>query len=149
MIHAYLKMLESHGLRRTDYRLKELFCSLKRILKEAEVAHRGHMNDDFIGSIETLQLSREVFANCIIPNIIVISAAFRNQFVIPKFDVFTQQIEFLYNECKEINVGVHTPYLKQLEKFDAADWGVSLCTIDGQRFSIGDTNTPVTLHSIR
>jgi len=142
-------MLENHGLRRTDYRLKELFLSLKRILKEEEIAHRGHLNDDFIGSVETLQLTREVFADCIIPNIIVISAAFRNQFIIPRFDAFCQEIENLYIECKELNQGYIAPYLKQLEKFDVSNWGVSLCTTDGQRFSIGDTNTPVTLHSIR
>lgn len=35
----------------------------------------------------------------------------------------------------------------QLARVNPDYWGLSLCTVDGQRFSIGDTNVPFTLQS--
>lgn len=111
-------MLENSGLKRTDYRLKELFASLKIVLKEEEIAHRGHMHDDFVGSIETLLLSRDVFREIIYPNIFIISTAFRNHFIIPKFDLFCQAIENIYLDCKDIEGGKVAPYLQKLSVVD-------------------------------
>lgn len=142
-------MLESNGLRRTDYRLHDLFSSLKRILKEEEAIHRGHLHDNFVGSIETLELSRESFRELILPCIYIISATFRSQFIIPKFDLFCQSIEDIYNDCKDISEGKVAKYLSKLENVDPNCWGVALCTVDGQRYQIGDCNTPVTFHALR
>lgn len=142
-------MLENAGLGRTDPRLEELFSNLRRCLKEEEVAHRGRLNDDFVGSIETLHLNREAFREVILPDIIIISAAFRQQFVIPKFDQFCQNIEDIFLECKDIATGVTAPYLDQLKSADPNFWGLSICTIDGQRYSVGNTAETITFHSLR
>ena len=40
-------------------------------------------------------------------------------------------------------------YIPQLERMNPNYWGVSLCTVDGQRFSIGDVKVPYTIQSCR
>ena len=35
----------------------------------------------------------------------------------------------------------------KLSRFDPDKWGVSVCTVDGQRFTLGDVNEPFTIQS--
>jgi glutaminase len=81
------------------------------------------------------------------PNIVLIARAFRSQFCIPDFQGFTKDIEEIYWKCKSITDGKVASYIPQLARVNPDYWGVSLCTIDGQRFSIGDTKIPFTIQS--
>jgi glutaminase len=83
----------------------------------------------------------------ILPNIVLISRAFRHQFIIPDFPGFTKHIEDFYWKCKSNIEGKVAAYIPQLAHMNPEYWGVSVCTIDGQRFSIGDTTIPFTLQS--
>jgi len=38
-------------------------------------------------------------------------------------------------------------YIPQLARYSRDHWGVSLCTVDGQRHSIGDVDVPFTIQS--
>ena len=51
--------------------------------------------------------------------------------------------------CMSETSGVPAQYIPQLARGDPTKWGVSLCTIDGQRFSIGDTKDNFSLQSTR
>lgn len=88
-----------------------------------------------------------LFFRIVTPNIVLISRAFRHQFIIPDWAGFTKHIEDFYWKCKTNTEGKVASYIPQLARMNPEYWGVSVCTIDGQRFSIGDTTTPFTLQS--
>ena len=78
---------------------------------------------------------------------VLISKAFRGQLVISEFDEFTHDIKGIYDKCAPNMKGQPATYIPQLARGDPAKWAVSLCTIDGQRFHIGDVNGKFSIQS--
>ncbi|XP_034111628.1 glutaminase liver isoform, mitochondrial isoform X3 [Drosophila albomicans] len=135
----FLAGLKTTGIRRTDPRVRELMDNLKKVHK---------LNNYETGSsAETQHLNRETFKAVVSPNIVLIAKAFRQQFVIPDFSSFTKDIEEIYCNCKSNTLGKLADYIPQLARYSPNFWGVSICTVDGQRFSIGDVDEPFTLQS--
>lgn len=77
----------------------------------------------------------------------VVDKAFNEQLVVPDFQNFCDEITTIYWKVKKIKSGKNASYIPQLARVNPNHWGVSLCTIDGQRFAIGDTNVPFTIQS--
>lgn len=110
--------------------------------------HKVHRQSGFEGgSPETQKLDRETFKQIISPNIVLITRAFKSQFVVPDFQDFIKDIEEMYWMAKSNSDGKVASYIPQLARMNPDYWGISVCTIDGQRFSIGDVNIPFTLQS--
>ncbi|XP_034186775.2 glutaminase isoform X5 [Osmia lignaria lignaria] len=138
-VGKFLAALRTTGLRNDDPRLQEFTDNLRK----EHLKSGGHEGV----SHETQKLSREQFRRIISPNIVLISRAFRHQFIIPDWSGFTKHIEDFYWKCKSNSEGKVASYIPQLARMNPDYWGVSVCTIDGQRFSIGDTSIPFTLQS--
>jgi len=68
------------------------------------------------------------------------------QFVIPNFEKFSKTIEEIYWKCKSNTSGKNANYIPELARVPD-HWGVSVCTVDGQRFQIGDTGVPFSIQS--
>jgi len=136
----FLSGLWATGLRSTDPRLSETISNLQKI--QHDLGKEGP------GNIENLRLNRAEFKAAINENIVLMSRAFRRQFVIPEFEEFTDKIDKFYYTCKaQEDSGKVAAYIPQLERMNPNYWGVSLCTIDGQRHSIGDVKVPFTIQS--
>ena len=129
--------MDSTGIKKSDPRLKETIERLKKLWRERHD----------VGSVEAMNVDKETFKKIIKENIVLISRALRHQFVIPEFVGFCKHIEDFYWKCKSTTGGKVADYIPQLAKVDPNQWGVSICTVDGQRFSIGDTNVPFTFQS--
>ncbi|XP_045448598.1 glutaminase liver isoform, mitochondrial isoform X1 [Melitaea cinxia] len=137
-VGKFLAALRTTGIRKNDPRVKEVMQNLYKVHKESNFES---------GSPETLKLDRKTFKEVISPNIVLITRAFRSQFVIPDFQDFIKDIEEMYWAAKSNTDGKVASYIPQLARASSESWGVSVCTIDGQRFSIGDVNVPFTLQS--
>lgn len=138
MVGKFIAGLQATGLRKTDPRLANLMSNLRIIHKES--GREG-------GSYETQKLDKEKFQRAIAGDVVLISRAFRNHFIIPDFQDFCKHIEEFYWSCKTNTSGKVASYIPQLARANPEWWGVSVCTIDGQRFSIGDVTIPFTLQS--
>ncbi|KAK9723198.1 EF-hand domain [Popillia japonica] len=134
----FLAALRNTGLRKNDTRLREMMENLKKAQRRSNAEG---------GSIDTQKLDFTTFKKIISQNIGLISRAFRHQFIIPDFQTFSKDIEEIYWLCKNNNDGKVADYIPQLSRMNPDHWGVSICTIDGQRFALGDVNVPFTLQS--
>ena len=64
---------------------------------------------------------------------------FQGDLVIPEFNDFCQEIEEIYKKVKENKDGKVADYIPQLGRVDPEKYAVSICTIDGQEFHLGDS----------
>ncbi|XP_029840628.2 glutaminase liver isoform, mitochondrial [Ixodes scapularis] len=136
-VGKFLNALFTTGLWKNDPRLKEMMQNLRNVHKEKSP----------VRSLENLSVTRETFSQVIRENIVLITRALRHQFVIPDFQDFVRYVEDFYWKCKVNTGGKVATYIPQLAKYNPDYWGVSICTVDGQRFSIGDTEIPFTIQS--
>ncbi|XP_056610887.1 glutaminase kidney isoform, mitochondrial isoform X1 [Triplophysa dalaica] len=130
--HKFITALKATGLRTGDPRLKECMDMLKVTLKSTS---------------DGVMLDRQLFKKCVQSNIVLLTQAFRKKFVIPDFQAFTSQIDTLYEKGRKLSGGLVADYIPQLAKFSPDLWAVSLCTVDGQRHTVGDTKVPFCLQS--
>uniref|UniRef100_A0A667XZM9 glutaminase n=1 Tax=Myripristis murdjan TaxID=586833 RepID=A0A667XZM9_9TELE len=129
--HKFTTALKATGLRTGDPRLKECMEMLKVTLKTTSDG----------------ALDRHLFKKCVQSNIVLLTQAFRKKFVIPDFQPFCAHIDELYENAKNMSGGQVADYIPQLARFSPDLWAVSLCTIDGQRHTVGDTKVPFCLQS--
>ncbi|XP_048855703.1 glutaminase kidney isoform, mitochondrial-like isoform X2 [Brienomyrus brachyistius] len=130
--HKFITALKATGLRTGDPRLKECMEMLKVSLKSTS---------------DGVMLDRHLFKKCVQSNIVLLTQAFRKKFVIPDFLSFTSHIDKLYESAKNLSGGQVADYIPQLARFSPDLWAVSLCTVDGQRHTVGDTKVPFCLQS--
>ncbi|WP_018300268.1 glutaminase A [Fangia hongkongensis] len=58
--------------------------------------------------------------------------------VVPRFKVFTQDIEAIYHQLKTVTKGAVASYIPELKHVEKDAFSISVCTVDGQSFQIGD-----------
>jgi glutaminase len=78
----------------------------------------------------------------------LIARALRGDLVVPDFPRLESEIQDMYARVRENNEGAVADYIPQLKRVDPEKFGIAVCTVDGQRFSIGETNDLFCVQSI-
>lgn len=119
--HQLVKALQNSGILWDDPRIHETIENLKRFDDRDEI-------------------NFQTFIKVIAHNAAIIEKTLVGNLVIPEFNVFTSHIKKIYDATKNINDGHVASYIPQLARVDPKKYAISICTIDGQRFSLGDVD---------
>ena len=78
----------------------------------------------------------------------LVDAALSNKLVVPDFEGFCAEMQDLFDKCCDYKhppgqaandgVGENAQYIPQLALVDPTKKAVAVCTIDGQRWAVGD-----------
>lgn len=78
----------------------------------------------------------------------VVERSIRGDFVIPDFAALEAEVAAIHDAVKGVEDGKVADYIPQLGRVDPAKFGIALCTVDGQRFAVGDTDDLFCVQSI-
>nr|XP_057931854.1 glutaminase liver isoform, mitochondrial isoform X2 [Doryrhamphus excisus] len=109
------------GLHRSDSRLQDCL-SLLRKLQDADAC-----------------VDRSTFHRCVTGVVSLLMKALQGRLVIPDFSSFTEETQKLFSRCRQLSC------IQDKDNMDTVKWGVSMCTVDGQRLSLGDWATSLPL----
>jgi glutaminase len=123
-----LDTLNKYGVLDNDYRIKGTLSFYEQ---------HGNIN---LHEIKGNKFNNESFE--------FIKRVFAGDLVVPEFDLFSKRIESLYCSVSQNKSGSVADYIPQLSRVNPEYFGVSICTIDGQRYSIGDTDRYFALQSV-
>ena len=111
--------LESVGLLKDDPRLKSLRSALKSYTDSQEI--------NFTDFKKLFKLNQDL-----------IEKALKKDLMIPDFKCFCEEIENIYKDLLLLKDGKVADYIPQLQKVDPDLFAISICTVDGQQYHIGD-----------
>ncbi|KAL3897608.1 MAG: hypothetical protein SGCHY_003303 [Lobulomycetales sp.] len=127
------------GFKRDDPRFKKLYASL---MKDEHNYKTDIPVEEFIEIVLNSDQS------------ILLQKAFSNDLIIPgtnasssyytEFPTFCEQVKEIFNDVYAqipATQGANASYIPQLSKINPDLWGLSVCTVDGQRLELGNAQT--------
>lgn len=132
--------LNQAGLSADDTRLKDSFAKLD-LFRDANKTS-SEIND-------LSPIPKAHFCAAVRRNILLIERALQGNMIIADFPDFCDGIERIHSQTSANKSGRPADYIPQLDlKGPAADqYGAALCTVDGQRFDVGDSHVYFSIQS--
>ncbi|ETW06665.1 glutaminase A [Aphanomyces invadans] len=127
-VSTLITTLRQNGLLEDDPRLKKLVESVK-----------------FLGADATLSV--EQYRYLTESGAILLERALAQSLIIPRFNDFCDELIDIFEAAKLNQDGHIATYIPQLANVDPEKFGMALCTVDGQRFSLGDAKDPFCVQS--
>ena len=125
-----LARLQQSGLLPDDPRISEALAGLTRA-----GGRSSHLTFDQFKSLARHNSS-------------VIRRAVEGDLAVPDFGALAADIDRMYAELLPLKSGAVAGYIPQLRRVDPEQLAIAVCTVDGQRFSVGDATTAFCLQSV-
>ena len=139
MVHEVLDQLKRNGIKPfADIRLEEMMNKLS-------VDPEGLTISSLIGVKKTV--SAEEFKEASRSCALLLNKTLGSKLIIPDFQEFRGEIEKIWEDLKTVRGGKNADYIPQLSRVNPNYLGISVCTVDGQRCSFGDTGIPFCIQS--
>lgn len=117
----FLDALQAAGLGPDDPRLADTMAKLASI--------GGLRKEKLMDEQTFFEVTRQ--------NSVLINKALQGKLIVPQFQQFTDELRTLYNQVKDNQGGANASYIPELARVNPKHFAVSVCTIDGQRWSYG------------
>ncbi len=117
--HDYIDILSKKGIHADDPRIEGV------IKKLDEIGDNEKINIDMFAKINH---SSALAEKVLVGNLII-----------PDFEKFCSEIKEIYTKTISNTQGKLPDYIPQLARVNPDNYAISICTVDGQRFSIGDS----------
>ncbi|EQC32996.1 hypothetical protein SDRG_09518 [Saprolegnia diclina VS20] len=118
-VRTLLRTLRESGLLENDPRLRKLVDNVKLLGLDATLSYEQYRYLTESGAI-------------------LLEKAMAHALVIPNFGEFCDEMIDIFERAKLNRDGHIATYIPQLANVDPEKFGMALCTVDGQRFSLGD-----------
>ena len=98
--------------------------------------------------LSSVRLDCDAFVRFVSPHAISFLAVFSEELVIPDWKTFVTDMTYHFHKVQHIEEGENAQYIPVLRDANPHKWGLSICSIDGQRFSIGDYADTFSIQSV-
>ncbi|KAF0696733.1 Aste57867_12535 [Aphanomyces stellatus] len=119
-VSTLLTTLRENGLLENDPRLKQLVENVKLLGADATLSYEQYRYMTESGAI-------------------LLEKALARALTIPHFNSFCDELIDIFEDSKQNKAGHIATYIPQLANVDPEKFGMAVCTVDGQRFSLGDS----------
>lgn len=128
-----LDAIGREGIREDDPRLLPFIHPHRRLRSNGQYSYQADIPrescEEFIQENRTIQ------------------HALTKRLVVPDFEAFCKEISRIFGETNQLKGGKVADYIPQLARVSPNRFAVSICTVDGQRFSLGDSKENFCLQS--
>uniref|UniRef100_A0A915DW06 glutaminase n=1 Tax=Ditylenchus dipsaci TaxID=166011 RepID=A0A915DW06_9BILA len=140
-IGKLLMVLKSYGLHKSDPRLRPMMEKIWEIEKQSEELDNEAKVLHFMQQFGGLSTMRERVS-------VLDKSHLAEQLDCASWSHFCSIIKEIYTMCAHVTEGNVATYIPQLARANSKHWGVSICTVDGQRVSFGDSKVPFCVQSV-
>lgn len=138
--HSASQLFAPSSMSEGIFRVRELITALRKNgLLETDPRLKKMIDNARILGPETI-LSYDQYRYITESGAILLEKALLGTLIIPEFDDFCDEIADVFEAAKVHDGGHVADYIPQLSQVDPNKFAVSVCTIDGQRFSLGDSS---------
>jgi glutaminase len=103
---------------------------------------------DARNAASAISIDFEGFVQLVTPCARLFLKAFSEELVIPDWSTFITDMTYHYYEVAHHTDGENAQYIPILREAEPEKWGLSICSTDGQRVSVGDALVKHTLQSV-